>query len=41
MDIRGYQTRISAMEAEVEQNNRRITHLVEVKDLKDQENSST
>lgn len=41
LDNRGFQTRISAMETEVEQNNKRISNLIEVKELKDQENVST
>lgn len=36
LDNRGFQARIAAMEDECQQNNRRIAHLTEVRDQKEQ-----
>ena len=41
LDNRGYQARINGLEADLESNNRKISHLIEVKEIKEQENIST
>lgn len=41
LDNRGYQARISGLDADLDSNNRKISHLIEVKDVKEQENVST
>ena len=41
LDNRNYQVRISGLDADLESNNRKISHLIEVKDVKEQENVST
>jgi hypothetical protein len=41
LDNRGYQQRIAGLDAELESSNRKISHLIEVKEVKEQENVST
>lgn len=41
LDNRGYNARISGLEADLDSSNRKISHLIEVKELKEQENVST
>lgn len=41
LDNRGYHARINGLEADLESSNRKISHLIEVKEVKEQENVST
>jgi chromosome segregation ATPase len=41
LDLRGFQARINGLEADLDSNNRKISHLIEVKDVKEQENVTT
>ena len=41
LDLRGFQARINNLEADLDSNNRKISHLIEVKDVKEQENVTT
>jgi hypothetical protein len=41
LDNRGYNARIHGLEADLDSSNRKISHLIEVKEVKEQENVST
>lgn len=41
LDLRGFQVRINGLEADLDSNNRKISHLIEVKEVKEQENITT